>query len=108
MESGSLGAASLCWDGSSDQQDARLSVRRNLLRTIYLILLKYSHHFSDILAGSVLGTGMAFLGYMLNYHALTGQQSHLPKNRKEERVLYFGNRPPHTKRRSEYGTLEPT
>jgi len=55
----------------------------------------YHHHFSDILAGSILGTAMAFFTYMLNFNSLTGEESHLPKLRKGERIVYYD--PPSTR-----------
>jgi len=49
----------------------------------------YHHDFSDILAGAVLGAGMAVFAYYLNYHSLSSDKSHLPKLRVDQRVAYY-------------------
>eukprot|EP01087_Luapelamoeba_hula_P015074 TRINITY_DN4468_c1_g2_i1.p1 TRINITY_DN4468_c1_g2~~TRINITY_DN4468_c1_g2_i1.p1 ORF type:complete len:329 (-),score=41.94 TRINITY_DN4468_c1_g2_i1:4-966(-) len=55
----------------------------------------YRHHFSDILAGSVLGTCIAIFAYILNYYSLTSNASHLPKLRtvRQAIVYYDANYP---------------
>eukprot|EP00005_Dracoamoeba_jomungandri_P003038 CAMPEP_0174261274 /NCGR_PEP_ID=MMETSP0439-20130205/11339_1 /TAXON_ID=0 /ORGANISM="Stereomyxa ramosa, Strain Chinc5" /LENGTH=283 /DNA_ID=CAMNT_0015345727 /DNA_START=1 /DNA_END=852 /DNA_ORIENTATION=- len=42
----------------------------------------YHHHFSDILAGSIIGVAFAFMCYLTFYHSLFGSKSHVPKIRK--------------------------
>jgi len=41
----------------------------------------YHHHFSDIIAGSILGTGTAFYCYFLLYPSLFDDHCHVPKTR---------------------------
>lgn len=52
-------------------------------------VMDYHHHFSDILGGSLLGSGIAIFSYFLNYHSLTSDKSHLPKLRVDQRVAYY-------------------
>lgn len=52
-------------------------------------VVDYHHNFSDILAGSLLGSAMAIFCYLLNYHPLTGTKSHLPKLRTDHRIIYY-------------------
>eukprot|EP01089_Gocevia_fonbrunei_P015381 TRINITY_DN4490_c0_g1_i2.p2 TRINITY_DN4490_c0_g1~~TRINITY_DN4490_c0_g1_i2.p2 ORF type:complete len:125 (+),score=16.04 TRINITY_DN4490_c0_g1_i2:619-993(+) len=48
----------------------------------------YHHHFSDVLAGSILGTSIAVMCYLLNFHSLLGEKSHLPKLHRDTTVIF--------------------
>lgn len=41
----------------------------------------YHHNYDDILAGACLGSAMAFIGYFTQYHGLSSDKCHEPKNR---------------------------
>ncbi|KAL6066522.1 Diacylglycerol pyrophosphate phosphatase 1 [Balamuthia mandrillaris] len=47
----------------------------------------YHHHFSDVLAGAVIGIIFGCVGYSLHFHPLSGKWSHLPKTREKEGAL---------------------
>lgn len=52
-------------------------------------LIDYHHDFSDVLAGSLLGSGIAVFAYFLNYHPLASEHSHLPKLRTDQHMVYY-------------------
>jgi len=41
--------------------------------------MDYHHHFSDIIAGALIGTGLSFFSYFLYYPSFWSENSHLPK-----------------------------
>lgn len=45
--------------------------------------IDYHHNFSDVIAGSLVGTGLSFFSYFLYYPSLFSEESHLPKHHPE-------------------------
>lgn len=49
--------------------------------------MDYHHHFSDIIAGSVIGVACAICGYFLHYPSLFSHLSQFPKSRLQQSIL---------------------
>jgi len=50
-------------------------------------VLDYHHHFSDIIAGSLIGTGVSFFCYFIYYPSLFSHVCHIPKNKYGETLI---------------------